>query len=179
MKVEQFFGLHLDQDIYSTDALTDLVGLTRQIGSSKTVKRLTADNSKSHPIFDIAKRQLVLKQLRPLLEDSLLKYDSHWYTKDVNYSTESDRKYGAEDKLLEFCLCIASGNSLKHMINIEYRPNAQTMREAPHEERFSRYWELLASETRDAVERYQEEARKRSEEENSKAGGFFSKIFNK
>ncbi len=179
MNFMQFFGLniYLDQNRYSTDSLTELIGIKNTLNKAKTVKRLSSENGKAHPIVDIAKRQLALKQLRPLLEDSLLKYDSLWYTKEVNYSSDSDRLYGAEEKLLGFALCIATGDTLKHLEGTDFKPNTQALRETPDKERFKRYWELLADCTRKTVEDYQDEAKKRTEKEPDSSRGFFSRLF--
>lgn len=187
MKVDVFFGIPMDQEYFDIDVLTDQIGIKNSINKSKAVVRLTEEAGRSNPIVQIAKRQTILKHLKPLIGSNLKPYDSLYYKKEVNTADKGDRAYNCEEKLLQFCLVIATGEPYKALVHKDFKPNIQALRGTPQRERFDRYWGILADATRDSIEQYRENKKRMEEEEGVEAGngeangegGFWNKLFTK
>lgn len=152
MDIMDFFGIDLDQDTYNTDTLLDLLKIDKQIVKSKTVKQLSRENGEDHPIVEIAKRQLSLKFFRKFLEEGIMPYDEFWYTKDNNYSSDQNRLYGSQEKMIQVCLAIAMGKPVKKLIDDEIKPNARAIRDIESQQRFAKLWEILSDNTRERIE---------------------------
>lgn len=189
MKVDVFFGIPMDQEYFDIDVLTDQIGIKNAINKSKSVARLTEEAGRSNPIVQIAKRQTILKQLKSLINSNLKPYDALYYKKEVNTADKDDRAYNCEEKLLQFCLVIATGEPYKQLVHKDFKPNVQALRSTPSRERYDRYWGILADATRDSIEQYREHKKRMEEEEgveeggsssgDSAEGGFWNKLFAK
>ncbi|MBV1883500.1 MAG: hypothetical protein KUG82_17805 [Pseudomonadales bacterium] len=191
MDIQKLFGLPLDQENFDIDKHADLIGIKGLIAGSRSVKKMLDENGKNHPITQIAKRQSILKHLKNDLETEISPYDPLYYKKEVNTAEASDRKYAAEEKLLEYCLVVACGKLLKKINQEDFKPDVQALRDTPAKERHKRYWAILNDHTREAITNYQTEMKKKAAAEESdkdsepgtnkdkkKEAGFWSKLFN-
>lgn len=192
MDIEKLFGLPLDQEPFDVDKHADLINIKKMVASNRAVKKMLTENGKTHPITQIAKRQTILKHLKSDIETELMPYDPLYYKKEVNTAEASDRKYAAEEKLLEYCLIVACGKPLKKVAQEGFKPDVQALRDTPAKERHNRYWAILADHTREAILAFQAETKKKdddAEDENKdddsdakgkgkkKNDGFWSKLF--
>ena len=180
-KIDQFFGLNLKAEQFDIDAFADLIGCRRVLEKDKYVKRLMKANGRKHLIVSIVKRQVLLKLLKPLLRQNICPPDPDFHTKEVNTATDKDRRYGAEEKLLWFCLCIATGKTFKQLERIQFRPDADAMRRIPgaKDGKFDRLWELLAEQNGDYILKFKngEVGVNPDAETTSEKKGFWSKMF--
>jgi hypothetical protein len=171
MNIEHFFGLALDQNIYDIDQLADFIGIKSQINSTKNIQELIAATSPNHLIVSIAKRQHLLKMLRGLLEKKFLPYDQQW-GKTGSVASAKDRQYEAEEKLIGYCLVLASGKTYQDVKNGSVKPDAAAIRQAPPQTRYSLLWNMLADNTSDAILQY----RKQKNDAGDHKQSLFSKI---
>ncbi|MCW9000732.1 MAG: hypothetical protein OQK04_18620 [Kangiellaceae bacterium] len=82
----------------------------------------------------------------------MLDHEESYYDKEVNTSSEHDRRYGAEDKLLEFALLVASTKSIKVMEDDPSILTPKQLREASFRgTRFDKCWDILSEETNHIV----------------------------
>ncbi len=157
MDIKQFFGLPLDQNIYDIDQLSDLIGLKAQINENKTVRHLIINTSPNHSIVSIGKRQQLLKKLKGLLEHKLLPYDELWYKKAVNTASDIDRQYEAQDKLIYYCIILASGKTFQEIKNLNIKPDIATIRGTNDRERYQLLWTVLANNTNEAISQFRKD----------------------
>ncbi|TQV86459.1 hypothetical protein [Aliikangiella coralliicola] len=152
LKLEDFFGFMIDDERSDIQPLLETLGIEKEIESTKVVKTLIKNNGRQAPIINVARRQQVLKYIRPLLNEDMIDYEPNYYTKEINTSSNHDRRYGAEDRLLEFALVIASTKSKKVMADEPKILTVKQLREAAFlESRFDRCWEILSQETHHIV----------------------------
>ena len=155
LKLDKFFGLLVDEERSDISHFMELVDIQKEIDSTKVVKTLAKQNGKNAAIVNVARRQQILKFVKPLLNEKMLDYEPNYYTKEVNTSSEHDRRYGAEDRLLEFALLVASAKSKKVLASEPKIVNAKQLRDAAFlETRFDRCWEILSQESQHIVEAY-------------------------
>ena len=182
MKLDVFFGIPMDQDYFDVEGLCSIIGIKNIVNKQKAVNRLVEEAGRNSTIVQIARRQCVLKHLKPLLDANLQPHDPLYYKKEVNTAEKEDRTYNCEEKLLQFCLSIATGEPYKHLVHNDFKPNVQALRNTANRERYDRYWGILADSPRESIEQYRED-RKRTEEteaaENPEKGGFWNKLFQK
>jgi len=87
-----------------------------------------------------------------LINEELLDYEPNFYSKDVNTSSNHDRRYSSEDRLLAFALQVASTKSQKMMSEDSKILTVKQLREAGFlESRFDRCWEILSQESHHIV----------------------------
>lgn len=152
LKLLDFFGLAIDEDRADIIPLMELLGINQEIENTKVVNTLKKKNGRDAPIVAVARRQQVLKMIKPMLNENMLEHDPNFYDKEINTSSEHDRRYGAEEKLLEYALLVASTKS-KHILETEGGfISLKQLREAAFlETRFDRCWEILSSQTHHIV----------------------------
>ena len=156
-KMMDFFGLNLNQQQFDINYYAEGLGFKKIIIKDPKIKTLVKTYNAKHPIVIITKRQALLKHMRPLLNDKILAYDQYWYTKENNTSSDHDRLYGAQEKLLQLGLIVATGKLLRHLTMSDYKPDAPALRRAVNTSskgRFDAFWEILNNETRDYIMRY-------------------------
>lgn len=155
-KVEQFFGLNLQAEQFSVDHFAEIVGLKRRLAKDRMVQRLIAANGSSHLIVSIVKRQILLKLMKGFLRHRFLNYDESYYNKEVNTATSHDRRYGAEEKLLWFCLIIATGRTVKQLERIHFKPGIEALRRMPNmnDSLFEKYWEIMSDATGEYISKF-------------------------
>ncbi len=152
LKLEDFFGIKLEEERSDIMSFLSAVHVDDQINNTNVVKKLSASNGSDSPIVGVAKRQQFIKLIRPLVNEDMLEYDQRYYTKEVNTSSDHDRRYCAEDKLLQVALIIASTKSMKTLENEPNILSVKQLREAAFlESRFDRLWEILSQETHHIV----------------------------
>ena len=155
LTLEDFFGLFIDEERSDIGPLLETLQISKLVEGTKVVKSLRKRNGRDAAIVNVARRQQVLKHIRSLLNEDMLEYDPNYYTKEINTSSEHDRRYGAEDRLMEFALLIASSKNKKVMANDSNIINVKQLREASFlESRFDRCWEILSRESHHIVAAY-------------------------
>lgn len=148
LKLDDFFGLKLEEERSDISSFLSAINVNDQINKTKVVKKISSSNGADSPIVSVARRQQFIKMIRPLVNETMLEYDARYYTKEVNTSSDHDRRYCAEDKLLQLALIIASTKSIKTLENEQYIVNVKQLRDAAFlETRFDRLWEILSRET--------------------------------
>ena len=155
LKLDDFFGLKLDEERSDISSLLNSIGVDYQINQTNVVRKLASSNGIDSPIVGVARRQQFLKFIKPLLVGDMLKYDPNYYTKEVNTSSEHDRRYCSEEKLLLTALVIASTKSLRVL---KTDPNIISAKHIRQKEfvgtRFDKLWELLSVETQHVVDAF-------------------------
>lgn len=152
LKLEDFFGIKLEEERSDISSFLSAVHVDDQIKTTNVVKKLSASNGSDSPIVGVAKRQQFIKLIKPLVNEDLLEYDQHYYTKEINTSSDHDRRYCAEEKLLQVALIIASTKSMKTLENEPNILSVKQLRDAAFlESRFDRLWEILSQETHHIV----------------------------
>ena len=152
LKLEDFFGLAIDDERSDIIPLMEMLDIKKEIEGTKVVKTLAKKNGRDSAIAAVARRQQILKIIKPLLNEEMLDYEPNYYNKEINTSSEHDRRYGAEDRLLEYALVVASTKSQKVLASEPKILNAKQLREAAFlETRFDRCWEILSKETHHIV----------------------------
>jgi hypothetical protein len=155
LKLDDFFGIMLDDERSDLGTIFSAFKVEKMINGTNVVKKLSRSNGADSPIVGVAKRQQFLKMLKPLLNEDMIEYDSNYYSKEVNTSSDRDRQYGSEDKLLQVALIVASTKSLKMLENEEKIVNIKQLRDAAFlETRFDRLWEILSQETHHVVKAF-------------------------
>lgn len=152
LKLDDFFGVILDEERSDLGTIFSTFKVDSLINGTNVVKKLSRTNGSDSPIVAVAKRQQFLKMIKPLINDDMIEYDGSYYSKEVNTSSNRDRQYGSEDKLLQVALIVASTKSLKMLENEEKIVNVKQLRDAAFlETRFDRLWEILSQETHHIV----------------------------
>ncbi|MBT4837624.1 MAG: hypothetical protein HON94_09800 [Methylococcales bacterium] len=156
MKLEHFFSIAVRQPQFNIDYFIKAVGLTDKINKNGAINKLIKLNGADHPIVSIAKRQNLLRELREIINHNMMPYNPYYYTKEINTSSKADRKYGAEEKLLELALVVATGKPYMKLEQENFIPNVQTLRDLgtkqkPKSEHFT---SILNDHTRDRIKSY-------------------------
>jgi len=152
LKLEDFFGIKLEEERSDISSFLEGVKVNDMINNTKVVKQIAKSNGSDSPIVGVARRQQFIKMLKPLLGETILDYDPLYYTKEVNTSSNHDRQYCAEEKLLQVALIIASTKSIKTLSDQTKIVSVKQLREAAFlETRYDRVWEILSQETHHVV----------------------------
>ena len=155
LKLDEFFGLKVEEERSDISSLLNSIGVDYQISQTNVVRKLAASNGIDSPIVGVARRQQFIKSIRPLLVADMLKWDANYYTKEINTSSEHDRRYCAEEKLLLTALIIASTKSLRVLKEDPNIISAKNIRQAEFlGTRFDKLWELLTKETQHIVDAF-------------------------
>jgi len=145
MERDEFFGLDFRIKKFDINLLLDLLSIRRKIENLDNVKKITARFGKSSSFLMLSKRQQTLKFLRDLLSDEFSDYDQYYYQKEINTSSAHDRRYNAEDRILEFALIVASGKTYAQLKQEEFKPGLRSLRALRSSERYDRLWDLLST----------------------------------
>lgn len=152
LKLQDFFGLSIDSEKSDIGPVLKVLGIDNDIENTKVVKSLKQSSGQQAPIVSVARRQQVLKLIRPMLNEDMLDHEDSYYNKEINTSSEYDRRYGAEDKLLSFALLVASTKSIKMLQEDSNILTAKQLREAAFRgTRFDKCWDILSEETNHIV----------------------------
>ena len=161
LKLEDFFGLKLEEERSDITTFLSLVDVDDFITNTKIVQKLSKSDGADSPIVGVARRQQFLKMIKPLINEKMLDYDENYYVKEINTSSNHDRRYGAEDKLMQVALIIASTKSIKMLESDPQIVSVKQLREAAFlETRFDRLWEILSRETHGIVSAYRKSKKK-------------------
>lgn len=180
VKLTQFFGVDLSKKEYDLNSFIGSVGLEGEIKNHGSTQALEKELGEGNRVVQISKRQVILKALRPLLANKCLPYDAHFYRKECNTSSESDRRYGAEEKLLQFALMIASGKSLFQMEAENYKPDIQYLREesAKPDQLFDRLESIMKEDTRADILAFKKKKKGAAEADGKeKKSSFWQRLF--
>jgi len=161
LKLVDFFGIKLEEERSDISSFLEGVKVNDMINNTKVVKQISASNGSDSPIVGVARRQQFIKLLRPLLSETMLDYDPLYYTKEVNTSSNHDRRYCSEEKLLQVALIIASTKSIKTLSDQTKIVSVKQLREATFlETRYDRIWEILSQETHHVVAAFRRSKKK-------------------
>ena len=156
MELKDFFGLDFNLKTFEINTLLDLMGIRRLIEGTRQVTQITDRFGKHSPFVQLAKRQQTLNHFKPLLDQDLLDYDPLYYEKPINTASAHDRRYNAEDRLLEFALIVAAGQTPKQLKNPEFKPDIKALRSVRSSDRFDRLWEVLSREAADVIQAFKQ-----------------------
>jgi len=151
---DDFFGLDFRIKAFDINILMDLLSIRRKIDNIETVKKITEKFGKSSSFLMVSKRQQTLKFLKPLLEDEFRSFDQLYYEKEVNTASKQDRRYNAEERILEYALMVASGKTWRELKKEEFKPGLRTLRECNRSDRYDRIWEVLTTVEKDTIEQF-------------------------
>jgi len=154
MERDEFFGLDFRIKSFEINILLDLLSIRRKIENIETVKQITKRFGKSSAFLMVSKRQQTLKFLKPLLDEDFSGFDQRYYEKEINTASEHDRRYNAEEHILEFALIVASGKTLRELKQEEFKPGLRTLRELKGSDRYDRLWEVLSSVEKETIEQF-------------------------
>jgi hypothetical protein len=157
MELKDFFGLDFNFKQFEINTLLDLMGMRRLIEKTRQVSQIMEHFGKRSPYVDLAKRQQTLNHFKPLLEQDMLDYDAHHYEKEINTATEHDRRYNAEDRLLEFALIVAAGQTPRQLKSNDFKPDIKALRSVRSSDRFDRLWDVLSREAGDIIKTFKKE----------------------
>ncbi len=154
MEREDFFGLDFRIKNFDINILLDLLSIRSKIESIDTVKQISKKFGKSSAFLMVSKRQQTLKFLKPLLDDEFNHFDQFYYEKEVNTASEHDRRYNAEERILEFALMVASGKTYRELKKEEFKPGLHTLRELKSSERYDCLWNVLLTVEKNTIEQF-------------------------
>ncbi len=145
LKITDFFGLAIDEESSDIKYLMVALGIDELINDTKVVKKLSKQNGVNAAIVNVARRQQLLKMIKPMLNDKLLEHEPNYYLKEINTSSEHDRRYDAEEHLLHFALIVASTKSKKVLESSQEIITCKLLREGAFlGSRYDRCWEILS-----------------------------------
>lgn len=151
-KVDVCFGVDIAFDYFDIDLLLDALQISSDIKNSKRIVKLVREHGKRHRIIQIAKRQMALDIVSDYLDGSLSSYDPFFNGQRVLSSTQ-DRHYDAEERLLQICLSIATGKSIKGLKKLNNGFDSKEIRSLRPMGKsvFSYFRNILNSNTRDYI----------------------------
>jgi len=153
--LSKFFGLVIDEETSDLVPLMDELDIKEFIEKGKVVSALKKQNGKDSPIVAVGRRQQVLKLIKPMLNEGMLDFEENYYNKEINTSSEHDRRYGAEDKLLEFALLVATTKCRKvRLEDPKFLSVKQLREEAFKGSRYEKCWDILSDETSHIISAY-------------------------
>jgi len=180
VKLEQFFGIDLSKREYDLSGFIGSVGLDKEVKDHESTQALEKQFGEGNRVVQISKRQVILKALRPLLGNKCLPYDSLFYRKECNTSSDADRRYGAEEKLLQFALMIASGKSLYQLESEKFKPDIQYLREqsAKPDKLLAKLEGIMSADTRADVLAFKKKKKgAANDEDKDKKDSFWQRLF--
>lgn len=153
--LSKFFGLVIDDETSDLIPLLEELGIKEFIEESKVVSTLKKQAGKDSPIVTVGRRQQILKLIKPILNEDMLEFEENYYDKEINTSSEHDRRYGAEDKLLEFALLVATTKCHKVRVEEPKFISVKQLREATFKgSRYDKCWDILSEETNHIISAY-------------------------
>lgn len=150
--VERCFGIDINFSYFEIDKIIQVLQLESEITSTSKIKRLTKLHGDRHRIVSIVKRQMLLDCVKPALASNLLPYDPYFYDKNVIANTK-DRLYDAQERLLEVCLSVAVGKSVKSLRKLDGRYDSRDVRTRYEkgQSAFKHFRNILNDYTRDYI----------------------------
>jgi hypothetical protein len=158
MELNDFFGMDFNVKHFEINTLLDLMGIRRLIEATRQVAQISERFGKHSPYVDLAKRQQTLNHFKLLLDQDMLDYDARYYEKEINTASAHDRRYNAEDHLLEFALSVATAQTPKQLKSHDFKPDIKVLRSIRAGERFDRLWDVLSRETADVIQAFKKES---------------------
>ncbi len=144
MKIADFFGFNLDRRLFVLDDYLKLGNLGQAVEQRPAVRRaIEQAGDPQHGYVRLVRRREALRLLGLLLRGELLPWNKYYYLKEVNTATEEDRRYGAEESFLAFCLVLATGQSWPALQEQHVQPGVRALRQMEPAERDAAIWELF------------------------------------
>jgi len=155
--VERCFGVDISFSYFDVDKIVEVLQLESEISHSSKVKSVSKQQGGKHRIVAIVKRQMVLDCVKPALTSGLLPYDPYFYDKNIIANTK-DRLYDAQERLLEICLSIAMGKSVKSLRKLEGKYDSRDVRTRYEkgQSAFKYFRDILNDYTRDYILAFKE-----------------------
>ncbi len=72
----------------------------------------------------------------------------------MNTATKHDRRYNAEERILEYVLMVASGKTWRELKKEEFKPGLRTLSETKRTHRYDRLWEVLLTVERETIHQF-------------------------
>lgn len=165
--VERCFGVDISFSYFDIDKIIEVLQLESEISQSSKVKGVSKQQGGKHRIVAIVKRQMVLDCVKSALTSGLLPYDPYFYDKNIIANTK-DRLYDAQERLLEICLSISMGKSVKSLRKLEGKYDSRDVRTRYEkgQSAFKYFRDILNDYTRDYILAFKEG--RVNDDENSK-----------
>lgn len=168
--VEHLFGVDISFSYFDIDKIIEILGLKTEVSYSSKVKKIAKQQGSKHRIVAIVKRQMVLDFVKPALASGLLSYDPYFYDKNI-IANPKDRLYDAQERLLEVCLSVAVGKSVKSLRKLDGRYDSRDVRTRYEkgQSAFKYFRNILNDYTRDYILDFKEGRLKENGEEHDAA----------
>ena len=126
--ITTLFGVDVNFAFFNVLELVDALGIKADILNSKRVSSLIKVHGNKHHIVTIAIRQVTLAELKPHLNGQFLAYDPYFQAESL-HSSQRERLYEAEEKLLLICWSLAIGKSVKSLKRLRRDFNTREWRD--------------------------------------------------
>ncbi|WP_067099960.1 HD-GYP domain-containing protein [Marinomonas atlantica] len=155
--VLSLFGVNVDFGYFNVFELIDVLGLRSRVLKTSRVANLIKQHGRKHHIVSVVIRQVVLSELESILDGSLLAYDPNFQESPITTS-EYERRYEAEDKLILICNSLVLGKSVVSVRRLKGADFSRIPRELTTKGRslYQYFRQILNDNTRDYVLSYKE-----------------------
>lgn len=155
--VLSLFGVNVDFDYFNAFELIKALGQRSQVLKTARVANLIKKHGKKHHIVSIVIRQVALAELKPILDGEFLPFDPSFQESPITTS-EYERRYEAEDKLILLCFSLSLGKSVVGIRRLKGSEFSKTPREFRSKGRslYQYFRQMLNDNTRDYVLSYKE-----------------------
>ena len=109
--VISLFGVNIDFAYFDVFELLEVLGISRHILETERVANLIKKHGEKHHIVSVAIRQVLLSELKATLNKELLPFHSPFQDVHIT-STDYERRYEAEEKLIMLCYSISLSKSV-------------------------------------------------------------------
>ena len=155
--VISLFGVNIDFAYFDVFELLEVLGISRHILETERVANLIKKHGEKHHIVSIAIRQVFLSELKATLNKELLPFHSPFQDAHIT-STDYERRYEAEEKLIMLCYSISLSKSVTSVRRLKGEGLSKTFREfhSKGKSLYDYFRSILNDNTRDYVLAYKE-----------------------
>ena len=155
--ITKLFGIDVNFAFFNVIELIDALGVKSEILNSKRVSGLIKQHGIKHHIVTIAIRQVVLGELKPILNGKFLPFDPYFQDGEL-HTSDRERLYETEEKLLLICWSLALGKSIKSLKRLKSDFNTREWRSmyAAGKSLYQLFRQMLNDTTREYVLDYKQ-----------------------
>ena len=155
--VISLFGVNIDFAYFDVFELLEVLGISRRILKTERVANLIKKHGEKHHIVSVAIRQVLLSELKLTLNKELLPFHSPFQDVHIT-STDYERRYEAEEKLILLCYSISLSKSVTSIRRLKGEEFSKIPREFHSKGRslYDYFRSILNDNTRDYVLAYKE-----------------------
>ena len=155
--VTSLFGVNIDFAYFDVFELLELLGISRRILKTERVANLIKKHGEKHHIVSVTIRQVLLSELKATLNKELLPFHSPFQDVHIT-STDYERRYEAEEKLILLCYSISLSKSVTSIRRLKGEEFSKNPREfhSKGKSLYDYFRSLLNDNTREYVLAYKE-----------------------